>query len=415
MSTDSSTSEAGSEKPTVPMLRRLELKNFRSVAAAEIEWFNPTFLVGGNGSGKSSIVDAFAFLADAMNGSLQAALERHGGISAMRHRISEKTRHPSFELDLVLTDLDEGVKEARYAVKIGALGDEGFQVVRELCIVMQNRRRHFFIRDPGGAFKSNVKDLKPGMAPDALLLPLMGGDSRFRPVHRFLSAMRTYCIDPHALRGMQDQTDGAFLRRDGSNAASVLRELEERSDPNWERIQQLLGRIAPEGTRVRPVQHGNKLTLEFTQDFGKEAPVVFDARDMSDGTLRAMGLLAAVFQKPAPSVLLIEEPENTMHPDALGVFLDLFHDAERSMQLIVSTHSADILDAKWIDDRHLKLILWDEGQTRVSLVSEPTRLSLREGPWGAGDMLRSNALTAEGEEEPFPYYNLQIFLEDRIQ
>ena len=115
---------------------------------------------------------------------------------------------------------------------------------------------------------------------------------------------------------------------------------------------------------------------------------------MSDGTLRALGLLTAVFQRPAPSVLVLEEPEATMHPGALGTILDLLRHANRFMQVIVTTHSPDILDAKWIEDRHLRIVGWETGATCVSPVSEATRGVLRDRLMGAGELMRSNALTA---------------------
>ena len=120
----------------------------------------------------------------------------------------------------------------------------------------------------------------------------------------------------------------------------------------------------------------------------------FEAYNMSDGTLRALGLLAAVFQRPAPSVLVIEEPEATMHPGALGTILDLLRHANRFMQVVVTTHSPDILDAKWIEDRHLRIVGWETGATSVFPVSDASRGVLRDRLMGAGELMRSNALTA---------------------
>lgn len=401
MSADS-TNGSGTQNRPMPMLRRLQLKNFRSVPSADIEWDNPTFLVGRNGSGKSNIVDAFAFLADAMSGPLQAVLDRRGGITAVRNRSSAKSRPPNWGLGVVLTDLNGEVKEARYAMEIKALKNYGFEVVREQCVVNRDSGDDWFDRGPGGKFESSEAGLKPAVEPNALVLPLIGGDSRFQPVHRFLSEMRTYCIEPPVLRGMQDPDGGGrFLLSDGSNAASVLREIQKRSDANWQSLLDLLEYIAPKTISVRPKQHGNKLALEFTQNWGKLGKVNFQAYNMSDGTLRAVGILAAVFQKPAPSVLVIEEPESTIHPDGLAAILDLLRHAGRFMQVVVTTHSPDILDAKWVEDHHLRIVIWDEGKTCVSLVSEPTRQALQERLAGAGKLLRSNALTAEAEDDPF--------------
>jgi len=206
--------------------------------------------------------------------------------------------------------------------------------------------------------------------------------------------MAVYRIDPAVLREMQDPDDGARLRPDGRNAASVLREIRGRSEEDGERLCEILASIVPHTVRVNPKRQGNKLALEFVHDWGTSEPVKLEAFGMSDATLRALGLLVAVFQPSAPSVLVIEEPEATMHPAALGAVLDLLRHAGRFTQVIVTTHSPEALDAKWIGNKHLRVVTWDAGASRVAPVSAATRETLRKQLAGAGDLLRSNALTA---------------------
>ena len=63
------------------------------------------------------------------------------------------------------------------------------------------------------------------------------------------------------------------------------------------------------------------------------------------------------------------------------------------MQVVVTTHSPDILDAKWIEDRHLRIVQWETGKTGISSVSPAVRQALGEHLMGAGELLRANALT----------------------
>ena len=76
--------------------------------------------------------------------------------------------------------------------------------------------------------------------------------------------------------------------------------------------------------------------------------------------------------------------------------------ASRSMQVVVTTHSPDVLDAKWIEDRHLRILSGEHGRTRIGRVSQAVRTALREHLMGAGELLRSNALTAEDETDGNP-------------
>ena len=122
-----------------PILSKLILKRFRSLPAEVVEFDNPTFLVGQNGSGKSNFADAFAFLADAMASPLQAVLARRGGFSAVGNRSSARGRPSNLGLAVILLQPDDDIAEARYGFELSAQGEYGFEVVREQCIVRWGR------------------------------------------------------------------------------------------------------------------------------------------------------------------------------------------------------------------------------------------------------------------------------------
>lgn len=386
------------------VLRRMTLVGFRSLYFQEVDFDNPTFVVGRNGSGKSNFADAFAFLSEAMRSSLQAVIEQRGGFPAVSHRGSARGRPTNVTLSVDLENPDRGTAAARYFVDLRSRKGYDFEVAEESCVVQRSDGQADSFRRSTGkgstGWESTVESLAPAVEPNALALPLVGGDRRFRPVLRFLAGMRTYRIEPAALRAMQDPDGGVGLRSDGRNAASVLREIQRKSpDEDRTRVRELLESVVPGTVDVRPKKHGNKLTLEFTQQRMRAEPVRFEAFSMSDGTLRVLGLIAAVFQRPAPSLLVIEEPEASVHPGAVGSILDVLRLASRSMQVVVTTHSPDILDAKWIEDRHLRILNWEDGRTRIGHVSRAVRTVLKEHLMGAGELLRSNALTAEEESD----------------
>src|ERR1019366_7113061 len=204
-------------------------------------------------------------------------------------------------------------------------------------------------------------------------------------------------IEPARLREMQDPDSGVTLRPNGGNAASVLQELlrGENASKNRAEINRILESIVPATKAVSPKKHGNKLSMSFSQEWGSGKKLTFDAFNMSDGTLRTLGLIMAVFQKPSPSLLVIEEPEATIHPGALGAVLDLIRKAAKTMQVVVTTHSPELLDAKWITDANLRIVSWQEGASHLLRPSEATRQAMIQHLMGAGELLRSNALPAE--------------------
>jgi predicted ATPase len=382
-----------------PAIKQLILKRYRSIPAERITFDNPTIFVGRNGSGKSNLVSAFSFLAEAMAAPLQAVFDRAGGISAVRNRSSGPSHPPNFGIRVDFGTINGKAKGGFYAFEVRALPNYGFAVVREQCsITGEGGSRWWFDRD-GTEFSSNVGGMKPSIDSASLGLPLVGGEATFAPVLRTLAAMRVYSIEPGKLREMQDPDSGTSLKADGSNATSVLKEIERQSERDFQRISDILATIVPNTTGVQVKKHGKNLSLEFTQEWGAKKRLRFEGFSMSDGTLRAIGLLAAVFQRPVPSLIAVEEPEATIHPGALESILDLLYDASKRMQVVMTTHSPDLLDAKWITDRHLRVVEWTEGATRVAPVSDATREALQSHLMGAGELLRSNAL------EPAPLFD----------
>ena len=381
-----------------PIIKTMILKRFRSIPTERFELYNPSFLVGQNGSGKSNCVDAFAFLAEAMTLPLQAVFDRRGGISVVRNRTSGRSYPPNLGIATVFGEINSDASGGRYAFEIHALPNYGFEVVREQCVVRSAKSGlHWFDRKPN-KFSSSIRGLSPSLDPASLALPVVGGEARFVPILRTLGSMRVYSNEPAKLREMQDPDSGVILRTDGSNATSVLQEIERQSPGDMGRIGEILASIVPNTKRVRVKKHGKKLSLEFTQEWGERKRLNFEAFSMSDGTLRAIGLLAAVYQKPTPSLIVIEEPEVTIHPGALGAVLDLLRHASRRMQVLITTHSPEVLDAKWIQDTHLRIVSWQEGATRITPISDASRRALQEHLMGAGELLRSNAL------EPAPLF-----------
>ena len=379
---------------SVAMLQSLQLDNYRSFRSESVDLDNPTFLVGQNGAGKSNLVDAISFLAEAMVWPLRTVFKRRGGFERIVHR-GGKTRNRLIGFHLKLRDLGDHSGRATYDLILRGRGDYRLEVAHERCTVKgRDGDKTTFSRRTmaSGEHRTRwVGDIgAPKLTPSTLALALVG-DSRFDPVFNFLANMRTYCIDPLTLQSDHEQYGDMELDEDGSNVARVLRQMEKKSPGDWEEICELLASTVPGFSEVHARRRNGELTLEFLLNL-REGRARFDASDMSDGTLRTLGILVAAYQRPAPSLIAIEEPEASIHPGALGVILDVLHDARRSSQIVVTTHSPDILDAKWIKDRHLRLASWDEGITRIDEPAPSVKRAMAKQLFGAGELLRSNAL-----------------------
>ncbi len=380
-------------------IRRLMLRRFRSLRGETIDLANPLFLVGKNGAGKSNVVDAFAFLSECMTLPLATVFENRGGINAVRYRSGAKSRPGNFAMRVDFSFPNGQAVDGWYAFEIRALPDYTFSVVREKCVVKITDARRWFERHED-KLQTNVAGLKPALERYALALPIIGGSVEFAPALRGLSGMRVFSIQPAKVQELQEPDAGTQLKSDGSNLASVLQLLAREDKAKLERLCEVLETIVPETHKVKTVKHGKRVSLEFTQEWeanGQKRSVRFEAFSMSDGTLRALGILSAFFQRTIPTLIAVEEPEGTIHPEALGSILDVIQSFARDTQIVVTTHSPELLDAKWIKPENIRIVTWQKGVTQVEPLGSASVKALQEHLMGAGEQLRSNALRAENE------------------
>jgi len=402
-----------------PVVRSLILKGFRSLPNTQIDFDNPTFLVGRNGAGKSNIGDALRFIAEAMTSGLREAIDKRGGITSVRTQLSRKGLPKSFGLGVVCGVIEDvlqlgfhgEVESGRYAFEIGPLANYDFEVLREQCIIkFQDESTQWFDRH-GNKGRTNIKgfDKIDFFTPSSLAMPIVAGAMPFEIVAQVLRRMKTYAIEPAALRELQDPDSGTDLRADGRNAASVFEEIERRSPDSIERIKEILAAIVPNTTGLDTVQHGRKLALEFVQAWDERNKLTFEAHSMSDGTLRALGLLLAVYQVQKPSLIFVDEPEASIHPGAAAAVLDTLRHAASTMQVVISTQSPEMLDAKWIEDRHIRGVVWQEGSTHIEEIPQNAKRALRDHLMGAGELFRSGVLEPSLTQQELKRPEVKLF------
>ncbi|MCI0360022.1 MAG: AAA family ATPase [Planctomycetaceae bacterium] len=369
-----------------------------------------TLLVGRNGSGKSNFLDALRFVADGLNLSLDHAIKARGGIEAVRRR---STGHPhNFGIDLQLQLTTE--EFATYGFEIAAQPSGGLKVKEERLAIhrgggqvtagfqiidgqLQSRREPGHPLLAGGNGNPATHEGMPPVLPDRLYLVYAAGLPQYRRIYDGLLAMGFYNLNPEAMKELQAPDAGELLRRDGSNIASVVARLAKDRPEIIERIKGYLRSIVPDITDFDRVQLGPRETLEFRQLVeGSKHPWKFFAASMSDGTLRALGALVAVQQltdKSSPARLIgIEEPEAALHPAATGALMDSLREAATQTQVLVTTHSPDLLDRVDPDSEQLLVLQAIHGRTDVAPVDPASRETIRNHLYSAGELLRIDQL-----------------------
>jgi predicted ATPase len=118
--------------------------------------------------------------------------------------------------------------------------------------------------------------------------------------------------------------------------------------------------------------------------------------------MRGLAVLVALFQRLVDTPVNLaglEEPEIALHPAAAGVLFDAMREASQSVQVIATTHSADLLDKKEIDTDAILAVEMLRGTTRIGGIDETGRVALKERLYSAGELMRMNYLRPQVETE----------------
>jgi predicted ATPase len=214
--------------------------------------------------------------------------------------------------------------------------------------------------------------------------------------------MGFYNLNPKLMRDLQKPQEGRLLKSAGENIASVIGHLERVAPEQISIVQEYLQTVVPMVHGVERKQVGPMETLEFRQDMaGANHPWRLLAQNMSDGTLRALGVLVALFQGNrdySPTLVGIEEPETALHPAASAALREALARASEQSQIIVTSHSPDLLDDRSLDVDAFLAVVSEGGETRIAPLDEASRETMHKQLFSAGELLRLNQLDPDPDQ-----------------
>jgi type I restriction enzyme M protein len=136
--------------------------------------------------------------------------------------------------------------------------------------------------------------------------------------------------------------------------------------------------------------------MRFDQKQAAGQVARFSTSEMSEGALRALGILVTAQQMTQDELLIIEEPEVAIHVGAAQLLFDVLKDASTRGSVLLTTHSADLLDAA--REEEILVCSYREGVTRIGPLASAQREVVRQGLFTVAELLRSEPLRIEGEE-----------------
>ena len=136
------------------------------------------------------------------------------------------------------------------------------------------------------------------------------------------------------------------------------------------------------------------MELSHQREGGTDRGTWFDLSQESDGTIRLLAMLTALFQDPAPSLLGLEEPELAIHPGAMAVLADTMKEAALRGQVLVATHSPDLINLLPIES--IRAVTADNGSTEVGRVADHQLKSVRDKLFLPGELHSMEGLQPAG-------------------
>ena len=337
------------------MLTTLAIANYRSLRDIVVPLRRLTVVTGANGTGKSSLYRSLRLLADAARNGAVAALAYEGGLQSTLWagpetvgRSVRERRHPvqgTVRTKAVALRLGFAADEYGYAIDFGlprpsaskfALDPE----IKRECVwtgpvlrkatLLADRHNGMVVLDDNGISIS----LTDSMLSELPMPELMIIRDRIRS-WRFYDQFRTDAHAPARLARVGTRTP--VLADDGGDLAAALETIREVGDED-----DLIKAVddAFPGSRIDVENVGGRFELRFHQH-GLLRPL--GATELSDGTLRYLLWVAVLLTPRPPELLVLNEPETSLHPDLIAPLAALITTAATRTQLVMVSHNAILI------------------------------------------------------------------------
>lgn len=372
------------------MIQMLAIANYRSLRELVVPLGQLTVITGPNGSGKSNLYRALRLLANTSRGNVVASLAREGGLNstlwAGPEEISRAMRKGTVPVqggprkDVVSLRMGFASDQLSYAIDLGlpttntpSFGRD--PAIKRECIWAGPRFRSAALladrRGPSVRVRTHDGDwevLRQDLATFDSMLMEVADANRAPEVLTLRERIRRWRFYDHfrvdaeaPARQPQLGTQTPVLSQDGRDLAAALQTTRDIGD--GDALDAAVADAFP-GSRVEVSCVDYRFDIEMHQR-GLLRPL--RSAELSDGTLRFLLWIAALLTPRPPELMVLDEPETSLHPDLLPAFARLIIRASRNTQVWVVSHSSRLVAALSEDAKCQSIVLEKElGETRIS-------------------------------------------------
>jgi predicted ATPase len=366
-------------------LSKLHVHNYRSLADVAFPLRDLMVVIGPNGAGKTALLEVLQLLHRGSQKGLGDFLASLGGFQSVLSR-DEIAVHPLRLKIRVEVDVESERSRAPMVYQLELEGERvGYKVSSEWLewdgdphlpqpvryLNAEDGQYSYF--ELGNGEKQRSEGILSGLELALAQVPRLHPEPEaFRAMLARTWHYSSLDISPRAaVRLPQSLTPATRPGPNGEDLYSALYNLRASQPDVYERIRVLLQQGFPDFRRLEfPVVGAGQVTLAWYEDRNGRA---FYPNELSEGTLRFLWLAAILLAPPAPALILLDEPEVSMHPDLIKLLSALLQDASARSQIVVATHSPDLI--RWLQPEEVLIADKEEGVTRFTWADE---LDLKE-------------------------------------
>jgi predicted ATPase len=351
------------------MIKQLRLKNWKSFEDSTLYVDPLTILIGTNASGKSNVLEALVFLQRVSSGiGIFPAINGDTNLPGLRGGIEWVCRKPfkEFEFEVVIDACDSSEYKYNLAVRVNTTKAD---IVKESLTVCGKNKKEIKLfstnehdsHSPAIASYFSTGKQEKGKRLDLNRSHLILAQTESLKLRKEIQDVaksvlnhlrKIFVFDPIPSHMRQYSPLSDSLQTDGSNIAGVIAGLEfkRKEDVQQQLTLHLKGLPERDIEKVWTETVGRFETdamIYCKEGWDNESSDTVDARGLSDGTLRYLGIATALLTREQGSLLVIEEVDNGLHPSRAHLLINMLRTigAERNIDVLITTHNPAMLDA----------------------------------------------------------------------
>ena len=400
-------------------IEQLKIKNFKSIASAEVKFSPLTMIVGANASGKSNVINVFRFISNIATDGIDNAIALQGGIPYLAN--ASLPKGTPIEIQFMLKLEKEGwikssnaktvalkIQDIKYCFVIQPnLRGGGYHIASDnlsldfYCMQInqvEKKDKRYTDLNTKATFSFERKARKSTISYNCIFDSEKTIDDKTRsqikndmtaqvfakicsenkkelmlyrfgmllpPVFSENTFIRIFDFDPKELKKASSMGSMKILDENGSNLASVLQNIL-RSRENRKKLTNLLVEFLPFIDSISIESNLDKsFSYKVKENFTSRS---FHANFLSDGTVSLIAIIIALYFEDLSDIIILEEPERNIHPKLLSSLLSSAEDVSSEKQIIITTHNPEFLKHAKLEN--IKLIRRDSNG--FTSISEPS-------------------------------------------